>query len=114
MNPARTFTELLRRYGQEVELYYSGEPAGVPCRAFVQPILERKEQELPSPLGRVRQDKWLYLGDPKMPLNSPEKGYVLWQGKQYRVLNAHPVYLGKQVNHWRGILQMIDRPDACS
>lgn len=105
MSYGGVFAGLLEQYGQSVEVHRQGETAGVLCQAFVQPVLEKKEQELPGPLGRVRQDRWLYLGDAKVPLDGMEDGYVLWQGREYEVLSAQPVYLGGELNHWWGLLR---------
>lgn len=109
MSPGAVFSTLLERYGQRVEVCPPGEALGIPCRAFMQPLPLREEQELPTPLGRVRQDRWRYLGSPAV---SPEGGYVRWQGEEYEVIAAQPVYLGEQMNHWRAVLRRRDREVA--
>lgn len=114
MSPAGAFSALLDRYGQRVELFYTDGGAAVSCRALIQPLRERKEQQLPTPLGQVRQDRWRYLGDPAVPLEGMEGGYLLWKGQAYEVVTAQPVELGGAVNHWWAILRRRDpdRTDA--
>ena len=34
-----------------------------------------------------------------------EDGYIRWQGREYEVLSAQPVYLGGAVQHWWGLLR---------
>ncbi len=40
-----------------------------------------------------------------MPLELAEDGYIRWQGREYEVLSAQPVYLGGAVQHWWGLLR---------
>lgn len=105
MSYGGVFAGLLEQYGQTVEVCRGEEAVGIACRAFVQPVLEKREQMVPTPLGQVRQDRWLYLGDPAVPLELAEDGYIRWQGREYEVLSAQPVYLGGAVQHWWGLLR---------
>lgn len=102
-----TFRAALERYGQTVELHYEGAETGIALRAFVQAISQRAEEQLlPTPLGRARQDTFLYLGDPDGALDTlGETGYILWNGGRYRVRTAHPVYVGDAVHHWWAVLE---------
>lgn len=109
MRPDAAFKRLLERYGQSVEVHYRDEPVGAPCRAFVQPILERKEQELPSPLGWAGQKRWLYLGDPEAPLEGLEDGYLVWQGRRFEIVRAQAVRVGARVSHWWAVLRERER-----
>ncbi len=110
MSPEGAFSAVLEQYGQSVSVHYGGGAAGIPCRAFLQPVRERKEAELPGPLGYVRQDRWLYLGGAETPLEGLGRdGYILWHGQKYEALRAQPVYVGEQVNHWWAILRPRDR-----
>lgn len=92
---------LLRRYGRPVAL---GD--GRTGMAFVQPILERSErsdQVLPTPLGRRRADRFLYLGAAELPLRWGDR---LRCGEEcYRVCSAQAVYMGGAVSHWWGMLR---------
>ena len=104
--------QLLRRYGQTVELHYSGNEAGVTARAFVQPIFEQGEdkwQDLPTPLGRTRRERLLYLGEPGVPLEGLESaGWVEYLGRRFQVQAAQPVYVGSRISHWRAVLRPGD------
>lgn len=72
------FEGLLQRYGQRVLLWREGAEEGTACRAFLQPIRERGEQVQASPLGAVRQDKWLCLGEPGIALEGLGDGFIQW------------------------------------
>ena len=94
---------LLARYGQTVAVN------GAAGRAFLQPVLERREdwkQTLPTPLGTVRQDRFLYLGEAGLPLETG--GVVEWRGVTYEVQAAHAVYVGDRLSHWWGVLRLED------
>ena len=95
------FEGLLQRYGQRVLLWREGAEEGTACRAFLQPIRERGEQVQASPLGAVRQDKWLCLGEPGIALEGLGDGFIQWAGRRFRVISAQPFYLGTVFSHWR-------------
>ncbi len=92
---------ILRRYGQSVALEDGGQ-----ALAFVQPILERSEQELPTPLGRRRTDRFLYLGAPELELRCGMG--LTCGGKGYRVCCAQPIRVGTQISHWWAVLRPED------
>lgn len=82
----RMWSDILSRFGQEVCLR-RGEDT-VSLRALIQPVLDRREeQEVPSPLGLGRQDRFRYMGPAGHPLD-PDT-LVEWKGKNYRVRSAH-------------------------
>ena len=83
---------ILAQYGQSVTLRRGEEERG--CRAFLQPVRERREdwyQELPTPLGTVRRDQWLYLGPPELSLEETNGLCVEWNGLRFAVRAAQPV-----------------------
>ena len=96
----QTWKGILSQYGQAVTLR-QGEDA-VSLRAFVQPALDRgTEQEVPTPLGLGRKDRFLYLGPADHPLNTDT--LVEWNGCDFRVQSAHLV--GEKVcPHWWAML----------
>lgn len=100
----RMWGDILDRFGQDVVLR-EGEQA-VPLRALVQPLLERGEdQEVPSPLGLRRQDRFRYMGPAGHPLG-PDT-LVEWKGKDYRVRSAH--LAGEGIcPHWWAVLYPRD------
>ena len=105
MRAATAFGLVLERYGQDVVLHH-GQGTEVPCRAFLQPVLERSgPQEEPTVLGTVCTDRWLYLGDPAVPLDHMEDGWLQWNGKELEVLRCQPIEVGGQCSHWWAILK---------
>lgn len=91
---------LLRRHGRQARLVSGGtETAGL---AMVQPLLDRDDQWIPTPLGRMRGDRFLYIGEPALPVDElGEAGYVVWEGQAYEVVTAQPVRLGgKLLYRW--------------
>ena len=106
------FAGLLARYGQAVTLWPEGVGQGIETRAFFQPILERGgrgTQQMPTPLGETRKDRFLYLGDPAGSLRDMGDGFVLCHGARYDVQMAQPVYVGEALSHWWAILTPRDR-----
>lgn len=96
--------ELLRRFGQDVTLCKGEERT---CfRALVQPVLDRgKDQEIPTPLGLGRQDRFRYMGPARYPLD-PDT-LVECEGKYYRVQSAH--LAGEGIcPHWWAMLYPRD------
>lgn len=99
----REFARILNRYGQDVRVYTKAAPEGAALRAFVQPMRERgTEQSVPTPLGQVMQDRFLYLGPPEAALD--EECRVEVGGERFRVRAAHPVYVGQSLSHWWAVL----------
>ena len=81
------------------------------CRAVLQPALETREdwfQSLPTPLGTVRRDQWLYLGPPEVSLDGLGDGYVAWNNTQFEVRAAQPVCLGEDTIYWWALLAVRD------
>ena len=107
------FRAALEKYGQPVQIF-PAEGAGTACRAFVQPLWEKKDrwQAVPTPLGAVCPDRWLYLGPPEMPLEGMEGGYLQMGARRFAVMRAQPVYLGGEVCHWRAVLAQWEEGDV--
>ncbi len=103
---ARAWAALLERYGQAVVLR-RGEME-ISCRAFLQPIRDTGgEQQLPSPLGLRREDRFLYLGGSGQPLELGDQ--VAWGGGDYEVVSTHPICLGTQVWYIWAVLCPMDK-----
>lgn len=98
----REWRAILARYGQEMTLHHkTGERHLV--RAFFQPVLDKgEEQEVPSPLGLRREERFLYLGPGSGFLEPGDEVERL--GRRYRVQSAHPVG-GGAVHHWWAVLR---------
>ena len=104
----REWRGILAKYGQDVTVCQNREEAGVVLRAFLQPVLEKKTpQTLPTPLGRRREDRFLYLGPPDTPLTAG-LSLVRWMGQDYEVQSAHPVGT-RSVSHWWAVLRPRDK-----
>jgi hypothetical protein len=98
---AREWQAILARHGQRVTVFQDGQEDGTAVRAFLQPVREKNtEQEVPSPLGMRRDDRFLYLGPVEVPLEA-RKSRVVLDGQNYQVQMAHLV--GN--SHWWGILR---------
>ena len=102
---------ILEKYGQRVTVCKEGQEEGVLCRAFLQPALERRGegyQTLPTPLGLVRRDQWIYLGGPEVSLDGLGDGYVAWGGHRLSIRAAQPLSLGEELADWWALLSVRD------
>ena len=102
---------ILSRYGQNITLHRQDGEEGTVCRAFLQPVMEKSAdffQRQPTPLGLVRQDRWICLGGPEMNLDQLGDGYIAWGDLTFTVRSAQPVYLGDKLVYWWGLLAVRD------
>ena len=111
MSYGGVFAGLLEQYGQTVEVCRGEEAVGIACRAFVQPVLEKREQMVPTPLGQVRQDRWLYLGDPAVPLELAEE--PAWGSPPIPLKSASMLFLGGKIICFASSRSMVNSP-SCS
>lgn len=99
----REWAAILAKYGQEVTLSQpQAQPAAV--RAFLQPILDRREQFIPSPLGVRQEERWLYLGPPETAVTAGET-LAAWGDREFTVDSARQVWAGNGPSHWWAILR---------
>ena len=105
------FSRLLDQYGQTAEIFPEEGGEGVTARAFLQPIREKREAALPSPLGIGRRDRFLYLGDPEIPPGEPGRGIVRWKGRSFDLMNVQAVYVGGTLSHWWAVLSARDEDE---
>lgn len=102
-----SISRVLQQFGKPVTLICKGEVAGREGFAFLQAVAERKErgrQFVPSPLGMMRDERFLYFGEASLSLDGMEGGYLLCEGDFYVISSAQPVYVGKTLSHWRAVL----------
>ena len=93
------FSPVLARYGQKVTIYTQAAPEGIATRAFFQAIRERgTEQTVPSPLGWINQDRFLYLGPAHIALENACR--LQARDEVYRAVSVHPIYIGDTLSHW--------------
>jgi len=103
----RAFETVLARYGKIVELRETTEGAGLVTAAFLQAIRGKDDRAvIPTSMGNLREETFLYLGDPNCALNHLEEGGVLCDGILYEVLSARLVCMGNRPSHWRAILKV--------
>ena len=103
--------QILSRYGQNITLHRQDGEEGTVCRAFLQPVLEKGTdffRRQPTPLGLVRQDRWICLGGPEIALDELGDGYIAWGDLTFTVRSAQPVYLGEKLVYWWGLLAVRD------
>lgn len=98
------FEKVLHRYGTTVTILADGQEPGREAMALVQPVLDRERQHTASPLGWRQRERWLYLGEPGVPLDVQEGGFVRVGTRTFHVFSARRVDLGKESCHWWGIL----------
>ena len=84
----RQWEDILRRYGVATQVRTGEESRQV--SAFLQPVLDREEQLVPTPLGLRREERVLYLGPAAVEL-SPRESAVFWGGAEYEVCSTRNV-----------------------
>ena len=99
-----TFERILARYGGEVMVFTDKEDEGIAARAVIQPIRDRQRQNVASPLGWRKEERWLYLGQPEVSIDLGPEGFLQWGGMEFSVFSARRVDLGRDSCHWWGIL----------
>ncbi len=111
MGLSAQISALIQEYGQAVELWSQAKDAFSQGKAILQYVKGTDSQYGMTVLGEENKEKLLYLGlacDEISALGD----WVLWEGKKYLVISAHPVYLGTAVAYWRGILR--ESGEICS
>lgn len=106
---------ILERYGQPVALWSPGGEELGRGKAFFQPILERAEQKvqsLPTPLGERRQDRFLCLAEPGLPMEEAREGWLTCRGTAYEFQTLQAIYEGERRCHWWGVLRTRDREEG--
>lgn len=106
------FEEILARYGQDVTVSYSDGRPQAAARAFLQPVVERREdwrQTVPTALGIVRRDRFLYLGEPRVSLEGGEA--LIWKGRRFWIQTLQPIYIGKNLSHWWAVVGAEELPE---
>lgn len=96
---------LMRTYGQSVALTRRGAGAPVQVRAFLQPVLKRRE-DLPAaatPLGAVSRQRWLYIGSGRQEI---APGDLAACGETRLVVQeARPVRWGDEILYYWAMLR---------
>ncbi len=102
---------LIFQYGHRVTVE-RGKDTGetLEVSAILQWVKGTGEQLAPSPLAVHDSQKILYLGEAGVQLEAG-RDEVLWEGRRYRVLSAHPVLSGSHIAYCRGVLK--EKEVAC-
>lgn len=97
----RQIQEILHGYGQQVEVCRGDHREN--CRAFLQPVTERREQEAErmTPLGAVDRRLWMYLGDAEVCSGDR----IFWNGTEFCVRSSRPFCAGEVVLYWWAALE---------
>lgn len=104
------FACILARYGRDVTVYSEQSPAGVGVKAFFQPMREKgTEQSVPSPLGEVLCDRFVYIGPPDTRLECADTCRMAVDGEIYRPQMVQPVYVGGVLSHWWAVFTRKER-----
>lgn len=102
------FDRVLERYGRDVAVC---DPAGAEKtgKAFVRPILGRDRrdgEDTMTPLGEVRRERYLYLGEAALDLTGLRgRGYVALDGRAFDIRRAEAIYVGGRLTHWWAVLE---------
>ena len=107
----RDFLHMVRKYGRQVMVSENGvDTIGM---AFVQPLREKDEKYLPTPLGRKEQGGMLCLSEPGLALEQAgEEARLLISGKHYRLLTAQPEYFGEEKLFCWAVLELDEEGET--
>ena len=99
----REWNAILNRYGRQVGVCNPGTEE-ISVKVFLQPVLDRDAQLVPSPLGLRREERMLYLGPGDISLLPGET--VIRDGQvRYEVRSTRTVEDGHHV--W-AVLQRLE------
>lgn len=93
--------KVLEEYGQEVALVREDGRRAV--RALFQPVEEKREGELPSPLGRAPVGRYLYLGPAGEDLEDVRE--MEWEGRGFRILRYREYWVGGEKIYWWAVAE---------
>lgn len=103
-------TRALRQMGRQV-LLFRPDVERLETWGVLQAVPERRErgrQFVPTELGVVQEERFLYLGEAAVSLAGMEGGFLRCGGVDYTVQSAQAVYLGEVLTHWRAVLRVRD------
>lgn len=94
------FSWVIQSYGQELVCYQADGTEAGRGPAIVQPMTEAQWQYTAGALGSYRDDRFLCLADPRLPLGElGQGGWVSWGGANYEVMTVRPVWVGGKATH---------------
>jgi hypothetical protein len=103
------FSRILQRYGRQVTLIPREGGEENTGLAFLQPIprgTDKERLDRPTELGLVREERFLYLGEPELSLEGMEGATLGCEGRCYEILFAQAIWVGCYLSHWRAVLTL--------
>lgn len=98
----RTVAWILERCGDEMILVDGDFRRAI--RGIIQPITQNSdEKRLPTAVGQMDEGRYLYLGLPEVSI-AARRHQIVWRGRVFDVMNAHPIYIGDDISHWWAVL----------
>jgi len=111
MSYGEIVARLIRDFGEPVRLERDGAVSGE-GRAIFRPILEEKDQFVPTRLGIRRRERVLCLGGLELPFGGEAGQTVLRRGPEaYDVVNLREVTVGQEPVYWRAVLELRDEEE---
>lgn len=103
---------LMETCGQSVTLTRLETGDTVPLRAFLQPILKRREAlpAAPTPLGAVSSQRWLYIGSGRQEISPGDRAAC--GAERLVVQEARPIRWGDEVLYYWAVLRQERRNAA--
>ncbi|NCB51059.1 MAG: hypothetical protein EOM54_04145 [Clostridia bacterium] len=82
--------------------------AGRAARGLISPLRATDTENLKKSThpGKVRGEKYLLIAEPAAIEDGETEVMVTADGKVYELLRAAPVYVGKNIGHWEGVLRL--------
>ena len=99
------FERILERYGQTVVLTRRESGRETALRAFLQPLLQRREHPpvAATPLGAASSQRWLYIGNGRQEIAPGDRAE--WNGLRLAVQEARPVCWADETVYYWAILR---------
>ena len=112
MSYAEIVARLVRDFGETVSLERDGAVLGE-GKAIFRPILEERDQFVPTRLGVRREERVLCLGDASLPFDGENGHTVLRRGPEaYDVRNLRQVTVGREPVYWRAVLELREEEES--
>ena len=94
------FAWVIRTCGQEMVCRREDGAEAGRGMAIVQPMTKADWQYSAGAPGSYRQDRFLGLAEPGLPLEKMGPGgWLEWGGRRFEVMTARPIWVGGQVTH---------------
>ena len=97
--------QIMEQYGQLAALTPGGGMETLEIRAFLQPVLNKREEPpvTVTPLGPVSEQRWLYIGPAGAEVSAGDR--ITCGSVRLAVQESQPVYWQDEVLYWRATLR---------